>query len=312
MPPETMASVFSRAKRASPVYMSKYWVDTKVMESKLKHCLGRGVVLAAAAILTGSVSGAPSASATPGEEVAGTADATVKAVQGAPNTVQSLPSAVPPATAPAPPQVPIQQPAQTSKPTPSPTGSGADVPSVKRTADTARDSVSVSSTGAETTKRAIPSAGENGDRTPAFQNPRDAGPSKAAPPVNTPSRAPPSIKPAEVAALQRWFFRIWPAIPLGGNGVDRGEAARVLMGDLLRPAAAAIARLLSLAPPITAASGDSPLGEHPGTANTPKPALPDAATGRELIYLVALVALLALLASTIWRELRAVLRPWLH
>jgi hypothetical protein len=284
------------------------------MRSGLKHCLRRGVVLASAAILTGSVSGAPSASATPGEEVAGTADATVKAVQAAPNAVQSLPSAVPPATAPAPPQVPIQQPAQTSKPRPSPSGSGADAPSVQRTAGTARDSVSVSSSGAETTKRATSSAGENGGRTPAFQNRPDAGASKA-PPVNTPSRAPPSITPAEVAALQRWFFRIWPAIALGGDGVDRGEAAGVLMGDLLRPAAAAIARLLPLALPTTAASGDSPLDEHPGAANTSKPALPDAptaATGRELIYLVALVALLALLAFTIWRELRAVLHPWLH
>jgi hypothetical protein len=287
------------------------------MQSGLKHCLRRGVVLAGAAILMGSVSAAPSASATPGEEVAGTADATVKSVhQAASNAAQSLPSAVPPATAPAPPpppQVPIQQPAQTSKPTPAPTGSGADVPSAKRTAGTARDSVSVSSTGGETTKR-VTSARENGGRTSAFQNRPDAGASKAVP-VNTPSRAPASIKPAEVAALQRWFFHIWPAIPLGGDGVDRGGAARVLMGDLLRPAAAAIARLLPLAPPITAASGDSPLGEHPGTANTRQPALPDApaaATGGKLIYLVALVVLLALLAFTIWREFRAVLRPWPH
>ena len=295
--------------------MSKYWVDTKAMQPGLKHCLRRGVVLAGAAILTGLVSAVPSASATPAEEVAGTADATVKSVQAASNAAQSLPSAVPPATAPAPPpppQVPIQQPAQTSKPTPSPTGSGADVPSAKRTVSTARDSVSVSSTGAETTKLAT-SAGENGGRTPAFQNRPDAGASKAAP-VNSPSRAPPSIKPAEVAVLQRWFFHIWPAIPLG-DGADRGEAARVLLGDLLRPAAAAIARLLPLAPAITAASGDSSLGDHPGTASAPKPALPDApaaATERSLIYLVALVALLALLAFTIWREFRAVLRPWPH
>jgi len=283
------------------------------MQPGLKHCLRRGVVLAAAAILTGSVSGVPSASATPGEELVGTADATVKSVQAS-DTAQSLPSAVPPAPAPPPPQVPIQQPAQTSKPTPSPTDFGVDVPSVKRTAGTARGSVS--STGAETMERATSSAGENGGRTPSSQTRPDAGASKTAPAGNnTPSKAPPSIKPAEVAALQRWFFHIWPAIPLGGDESDRGEAARVLMGDLLRPAAAAIARLLPLAPAITAASGDSSLGDHPGTASAPKPALPDApaaATERSLIYLVALVALLALLAFTIWREFRAVLRPWPH
>jgi hypothetical protein len=88
-----------------------------------------------------------------------------------------------------------------------------------------------------------------------------------------------------------------------------------LLGDLLRPAAAAIARLFPLVPPITAASGDSPLGEHPGTANIPQAALPDApaaAAGEKLIYLVAFVALLALLAFTIWREFRVVLRPWLR
>jgi hypothetical protein len=117
-----------------------------------------------------------------------------------------------------------------------------------------------------------------------------------------------------VAALQRWFARVWPAISLGGSGVDRGPAAGTAAGDLLPPAAAAAiaARLLSPAPPLSRAAGDSALGVHPGTTNAPQPALPGAhaaAHGAEIIYLFALAALLALLAFTLWREFRSALRP---
>jgi hypothetical protein len=80
------------------------------------------------------------------------------------------------------------------------------------------------------------------------------------------------------------------------------------MEDLFRPAAAAAARLL--APLLVRAVGDSPVVGHPGTANAPRAALPDAAAPAEKIaYLVVFAMLLALLAFTVWREFRSVLRP---
>jgi len=304
--------------------------------------------LVAGAILIGSVSSVPSASATLVGEAADVVGSTVKSVDAAPNAAPSLPSPTPPATprppvappapvapqapatpqAPAAPQAPAgpQAPAAprtpvksqteaTPTPSPSPPSSGVKVPSVDGIAGAARNSIgSVTSTGRETTQRAAApaaSARNAGSRVSTPPNGPDAVASKATPSaIGTASSAPPSITAAEVAALQRWFARVWPAIPLGGGGAGRGWAAGVI-GDLFRPAAAATARLLSLVPLVARAAGDSPFVGHPGTANAPQLALPNAAPadGKKIIYLVVLAALLALLGFTIWREFRSALRP---
>jgi hypothetical protein len=281
--------------------------------------LWRRIVLVAGAILIGSVSSVPSASATLMGEAADTVGSTVESVDATPNAAPSLPSAVPPATPPAPvatpavPQAPVKlQTEAAPTPSPSPSSPGVNVPSVDGIASAARNSVdSVTSTGKETTQQVAASARNGGSRVSTPPNGPDAGASKATPrAIGTASSAPPSITAAEVAAWQRWFARIWPAIPLGG-GAGRGWAARVI-GDLFRPAAAATARLLFLAPLVARAAGDSPFVGHPGTANAPQLALPNApasANGKRIIYLIALAALLALLAFTIWREFRSALRP---
>jgi hypothetical protein len=169
----------------------------------------------------------------------------------------------------------------------------------------------VRSTGRETTQQAAAFARNDASRVLTTPNGPDASASKATPRATgtTPS-APPSIAAGEVAALQRWFARIWPAIPLGG-GAGRGWAARVI-GDLFRPVPAATVRLLFLTPLVARAGGDSPFVGHPGTANAAQLALPNApapADGERIIYLIALAALLALLAFAIWREFRSALRP---
>jgi hypothetical protein len=280
--------------------------------------LWRRIALVAGAILIGSVSSVPVASATLIGEAADTVGSTVESVDATPNAAPSLPSAMPPATPPAPvatpaePQAPVKlQTEAAPTPSPSPSGSGVNVPSVDGIAGVARNSVgSVTSTGKETTQRVAASARNDGSRVSTPPNGPDASASKATPrAIGTASSAPPSIKAAKVAALQRWFARVWPAIPLGG-GVGRGWAARV-MGDLFRPAATT-ARLLFLAPLVVRAASDSPFVGHPGTANAPPLTLPNApafADGKRIIYRIVLAALLAFLAFTIWREFRSALRP---
>jgi hypothetical protein len=292
----------------------------------------RRVALVAGAILIGSVSSVPSASATLVGEVADTVGSTVESVDVTPKAAPSLPSAMPPAppaTPPAPvatpaaPQAPVKlqtEAAPTPSSSPSPSRSGGNVlPSVDGIASVARNSVgSVTSIGKETTQQVAASARNDGSRVSTPSNAPDAGArgpdagaSKATPrATGIASSAPPSITAAEVAALQRWFARVWPAIPLGG-GAGRGGAARVI-GDLFRPVVAAAARLLFLAPLAARAASDPPYAGHPQTANAPQLALPNApapADGKRIIYRIALAALLALLAFTIWREFRSVRRP---
>ena len=279
--------------------------------------LWRRIVLVAGAILIGSVSSVPAASATlMGEagEVADTVGSTVESVDATPKAAPSLPSAMPPATpppvaTPAVPQAPGKLQTEAA-PTPSPSPSSSGVPSADGIASVARNSVgSVMSTGKETTQQMAASARNDGSQVSTPPNGPDAG--KATPrAIDIPSKAPPSIAAAEVVALQRWFARIWPAIPLGG-GADRGWIARAI-GDLFRPAAVATARLLFLHPLVAQAASDSPFAGHPGTAIAPRLALPNApasADGKRIIYLIVCVALLALLAFTIWREFRSALRP---
>lgn len=301
--------------------------------------LWRRIVLVAGAILIGSVSSVPTASATLMGEAADTVGSTVESVgstvesvDATPNAAPSPPSAMPPATPPAPvatpaaPQAPVKLQAEAaptpslspSRPTPSlsPSSSGVNVPSVDGIAGAARNSVgSVTSTSKEATQQVAAPARNDGSQVSTLPNGRDAGASKATPrAIGTPPSAPPSVMTAKVAALQRWFARIWPAIPLGG-GAGRGWAARVIL-DLFRPAAAATARLLFLVPSVARAASDSPFIGHPGTAAiAPQLALPNApasADGKRTIYLIVLAALLALLAFTIWREFRSSLRPGLR
>jgi hypothetical protein len=277
--------------------------------------LWRRIALVAGAILIGSVSSVPSASAMPGE-VTDTVRSTVESVDATPNAAPSLPGSMPPA----PPSPPVATPApvrlQTEAPPPtssaSPSSSDVNVPSADGIASAVRNSVgSVTSTGRETTQQAAASARDDGSWVSTPPN----GPGTQAQ-ARLPSAArsapasssPPSITAAEVAALQRWFIRVWPAIALGGLG--RGWAARVI-GDLFRPAAATTARLPFLPPLASRAPSDSPFAGHPGAANAPQLALPNspASADSRIIYRVVLAALLAFLAFTIWREFRSALRP---
>jgi hypothetical protein len=294
-----------------------------------ERSLRRRIFFVAGVILVGSVSSTPSASATLAGEAAGAVGSTLRSVHATANAAPSLPSVAPPATPPAPaapqapapaaPQVPVELPSATPTPSPSPTGSGsgADVPSVDGIAGAAGNSVgSVTRTGRETPKPAAAPARNDGGRVPVSQSAPDAGASKATPRASgTASSAPPSVRAAEVASLQRWFAYIWPAIPLGGGEAGREWAAWVIEGDLFRPAIAAIARLLSLVPPTIRAVSDSPLVGPPATATAPQPApsntppnIPAPADGKRIIYFIALAALLALLAFTLWREFRSTLR----
>src|SRR5260221_3005648 len=281
--------------------------------------LRRRIVLTAS-VLIGLVSSVPSASATLTGEAASIAGPTVESVPVAPNAAPSLPSATPPApiATPAAPQAPVKLPTEAPpKPSPSPPNSGVDVPSVDGIASPARNSAgSVTSTGKETTIQAATSARSDGSRPRSSQAVRmqaQAGrPPRA---IGTAPNRPPSIAAADVAALQRWFARIWPAIPLGSDGTGRGWVARAIGGDLLRPAVAATARLLFLVQQITRTASDSPFVGHPRTANAPQLALPNApapADGRKIVHLVILSALLAFLVFPIWREFRSALRPGVH
>lgn len=270
----------------------------------------RLTVLVAGAMLVGLASGVPSASATLVGEVAEGVGSTVESVEAIPNATP-VPSAIPPAPPPAAPQAP--PPVQTEvvpMPSPSPSHSPGNVPAGDGTAGTAKDAVgSVASSGTEAPQQKAASVGTEGSRVSAF-------PDGSAPvPANATSRAtvggaPPSIVAAEVAPLHRWLARIWPAIALGA-GADRGWLAGMTV-NLLRPAAVATARVLSLTPPVTPVHREPrPVGQHE-TASVSQSALPDgpvSVDGERLVYLVAFAALLAVLAFTIWREFRSALRP---
>lgn len=269
-------------------------------------------LLVAGAVLIGLASSVPSASATVTEEATGGVGSTVESVEAVPQA-PPVPSAVPPAPPPAAPQVPVQaqtEPAPT--PSPPPSRSSVDVPSVDGAASGVKDSAgSVASAAPETTQQPGGSEGSLAS-TPSNGSAASSGKSVTRAGGAAPS-APPSIVAAEVAPLHRWLARIWPAIALGGS-VDRGWVAGVIV-NLVRPAAAAAARLLSLVPSAMPAAGDSGLVGRRGTAKAPQPASSDAAPsvdGERILYLVAFAALLAVLALTVWKEFRAALPPGVH
>lgn len=301
----------------------------------------RGIALIAAAALACSVASSPPASAQP-PDAAGTVAATVKSIH-APATPPSPPkttppaSVTPPASAAPPPSVapPPRAPATSGAPAelparaapthspPSSTGSAAKPPAINRTGDVAGSLGGVVTSAGEGVRAKAPSVHTDSVGSSAHPRGLQADPRDAIPSINAESgakssaptsSAPPSIRGARVAALQRWFAHIWPAIPLGGalgGGTGRSSAVATISRNLLRPAVAAAARTLILALSNKPLPVDSPFAGDPGTANSRHPSLPaspTAADGKRILYLVALAALLALLAFTIWREFNSALR----
>lgn len=305
---------------------------TRRAESAFERPWRRVVAVATGMLLIG-VASVPNASAGLVGDVAGTVGTTVKSVQAAPNAVPSLPSTTPPATpSPPPPQSP---PAATPA---SPSQAAVELPTVKlpsgesspqsragkdgstglpspngvtggprSAADpvAAIDSDAVAGSAPQVRDRdgsaAAPRA-PNTDASPAVARGDGAGP-----------RPPVAVRAAEVAALQRWLARVWPAVALGGSGIDGAGVVEVIARELFRPALAAITGVLLASSPVLSASGDAPLAGHQGVASAsrsaPAPLVPVAGDGGGIIYLIAIAGLLALLAFTVWREFRMALHP---
>jgi hypothetical protein len=288
----------------------------------------RAAVLATWVILIGVVS-VPTASAGLVKEAADAVGSTVRSVQAGPNAVPLLPSTSPPAAAPAPAQAetpapPPQAPAQEPSPPPSKASAGAvdpppasaPNPPVDRVGGAAQSVVdSVTSTGNEAASRAATSERNNAPPATAPSHRLERGASEAATRERRKASSPPlAVRPAEVAALQRWLAYVWPAVPLGGSGVIGAGVAGVVAEDLFGPALAAVTGVLLASSPILAASGDAPLAGHHGVAgasrSAPHPApVPAAAEGGNVLYMIAMVGLLAVLAFTVWREFRIALHP---
>jgi len=291
----------------------------------------RGIALIAAAALVCSVAGSPPAFAQPPDAV-GTVAATVEPIQ-APATLPSPPktappaSVTPPASAAPPPRAPATSGASAELParaapthSPPSTGSAAKAPAIDRTGDDAGSLGGVVTGAGEGVRAKAPSVHTDSVGSPAHPRGLQANPRDAIPSINAESgarssaptsSAPPSIRAARVAALQRWFAYIWPAIPLGG-GTGRASAVAAISRNLLRPAVAAAARTLILTLSNTPLPVDSPFAGDTGAANSRHPSLPASPTaedGKKILYLVAFAALLALLAFTIWREFQSALRP---
>ncbi len=309
-----------------------------------ERSLRRRIALVPALASIGLALGAPASSAGLVPDAVRTVGSTLTS---AGNAATSLPNAVPPAPAPpkAPVEAPVKVPIEATQP-PSPPlpptssshsaspvgGSGgsrahstppsAGVPSADGAAGAVRDSVdgvrgsvdSVTSAAKETGTQAISSArsravSSRGSSAP--QGSPDTSGRLATPrAIGASTSAPLSIRAAEVAALQRWFARVWPGVALGGDGTGLARAARAIGGDLLRPAAAAIAQSLLPVLPAAWAPGDSPSAAHSATADARQHALPGAptvATVKKILFLAAIAALLAVLAFTIWTEFRAAL-----
>jgi hypothetical protein len=288
----------------------------------------------AAAVLIGAVS-VPAASAGLVEKVTDTVGSTVKSVQSGATAVP-LPSAPPPAqpsspppqvaTPAPPPQAPPGLPSKELLPSkepsasPSSDGAGSADPSVDEVAATARGAVdSVTRGGSEATTGAVTRERSDDGPTMTPQQGADRGASEAIVRRDrTASSSPPvAVRAAEVAALQRWLARVWPAIALGGSGGSGAGVVELIATDLFRPALAAVTGLLLASSPVLQTSGDAPLGGHQGVAGasrsaptpTPVPAVGD---GGGIAYLIAIAGLLALLAFTVWREFDVALRPWQH
>lgn len=299
----------------------------------------RTALLAVGAFLIGG-SSVPSASADLVKaelvrEVTDTVGSTGRSVQAGAESIPSPPSSTTPAkpskpSSPEPsPQASVEPPSKGSVPSPSQAETGSRAkshapppPSADGAAGSVRSTVdSVTGVGSEAVNARATSehsgdvpaavaqdggrANANADEVPIRE--RRTG---ASPPV--------AVRPAEVAAFQRWLARVWPAVALGGIwGGEVGEV-EVLAGAMLRPALAAVTGLLLASSPILPASGDAPLAGQQGVAgasrsapaSSPSPTVVEG--GWKLVFLIAIGVLLALLAFTVWREFRAALHPGLH
>lgn len=159
----------------------------------------------------------------------------------------------------------------------------------------------------------------------------DGGPAVATPPAGAAdtsesivrerravSSPPPAVRAADVAALQRWLARVWPAVALGDGGVNGTSVVEVMAEEVLRPALAAVTGLLLASSPVLPIS-DSRFTADPAAPNAllsrpaPDPApLSSVDDGGKVVYLIAIVGLLALLVFTVWREFRLALHPRLR
>jgi hypothetical protein len=287
--------------------------------------------------LIGAVS-VPTASAGLVEEAADTVGSTLKSVQAGVGAVPTQPSTNPPANAVNPPPAPIpptpkppvatpnppplpavKLPSREPSPSPSRAGTGsAEVPSVDGVAGAAQGAAdSVTRVGNEAAGRAATTSERSADGpATAPQHRVDQGAGEAIVRRSRTASSPPvAVRAAEVAALQRWLARVWPAIALGGGGAGGVGVVGAIAGGLFRPALAAIAGMLLASSPIPLASGDSTLGGEHGVAGASRsaPALvPDAGDGGGIVYLIAIAGLLGLLVFTVWREFRMALHPGLR
>jgi hypothetical protein len=270
----------------------------------------RPIALIVGAILIGLglVAAPPFASAALNGDVVGTAGATVESVQAAPQSVPSLPSAAPPTQAPAP-RAPAELPTRATPTLPQPSaGSDSAAPATDGKGNGVDPVGVVRSVTAEVPTRTT-FTGTDGDGRPAARGGPGPGPSGVSASGER-SSAPPSIRAARVAPLQRWLAHVWPAIRLGGGAGGASPVVAIAEG-LLRPAAA-LAQKLALALSHTPRPIGSPLTGGPGTANprhVPLPTVPPIGDRSKTLYLIALAALMALLAFTVWREFRSALRP---
>lgn len=303
----------------------------------------RGAFLAAAVMLIGAVP-VPTASAGLVKDVVDTVGSTVKSVQASPNAVPPPPSTTPPAkppeppsaaAAPAPPpRAPVKLPSKEPSPSPSRAEAGSrsevgsvDPPSRDGVGRAVQNTVdSVTSITNEATSRAAKTSERSNNDGPersgngaamAPQHRADQDASEAIVRRSRTASSPPvAVRAAEVAALQRWLARVWPAIALGGGEISRVGAVEVIAGGLFPPALAAIAGVLLASSPVPLTSGDPPLGGDQGVAGASRsaPALPAPAAGEGggIVYLIAIAGLLALLGFTVWREFRVALHPGSH
>lgn len=273
------------------------------------------------------------------KEVTDTVGSTVKQVETGANAVPSLPSTTAPAKPPpqaatpaSPPPVLAKPPSKESTPPSTRAESGpgakagsADPPSVDGVAGVARRTIdSVVGTGSEAVNRVprteasdgVPrtEASEDGPAAALQRGGAGGGSEAIARERRTASGAGVAVRAAEVAALQRWLARVWPAVALDGGGVDGLAVARAIAGGLLPPGLAAVTGLLLASSPVLPASGDAPLAGDQGVAGAsrssavPSPP-PSAADVVKAAYLIAIAALLGLLAFTVWREFRVALHP---
>jgi hypothetical protein len=277
----------------------------------------RRIAPIAGAVLVGLglAASSPVASAAPSGDVGRAVGRTVETIPAAPESVPSLPSAASPVNPPTP-HAPAEPPTRAA-PTPphSPTGGGPATPAVDSGGNRVDPTGIVKSATAgapvRTTEAPVRTTltGTNGDGRAALRGDSGSG-SSGVPASGERSSAPPSIKAARVAPLQRWLAHVWPAIRLGGPG--RASPVVAIAEDLLLRPAATLAQTLALAVAHAPRPVDSPLAGGPATANPRHVALPTAppvGNREKTLYLIALVALMALLAFTVWREFRSALRP---